>query len=614
MSERTGSESLPRWQRRFLAPSVTMPAWAADAPSRLTYVSDEEGSNQVWVEDLLTATRRRVTDSDVGIMTQEMVDPFLSADGSRVIWFEDPTGDEAGRWMTEPFEGGPDSREPLLAEMTVGWPSGLAIGRRAIVSGMGFDEEGFVVYASRDGGPLFELMRDSDEIQVAVPEWGGRNVAGLSADERFVAVRYCPSGSNLHMALKVFDLETGEIAGEQFDGNEMDLGASAWSPVPGDSRLVVRHELEGFVRPGIWDLATLERKNLQIDLDGEVEALDWWPNGLALLLVQFHDAKNRLYRYDLESGDLTPVGPEGGCIWGAGVRPDGEVWMCIDHGERSPRILSATTEQEVVVPHANPAAVLEGTRFETMHYENSEGDRIQMFLVKPAGEGPFPLVMDVHGGPAWFWGDYWHPKIQSLVDNGYAVALVNYRGSVGFGREWRDKLIRNIGLPETVDLNAAADLLIARGVADPERMVLAGKSWGGYLTLLGIGLHPDRWKAAIAEVPVGDYAAGYEDSAPALQMMDRTYLGAPPSEIPEFIAERSPITYADRVSCPVMILYGDNDSRCPPRQVENYIEALQRAGNQPEVVKYGAGHTSFLVDEQVHHMQAMLDFLERALG
>ena len=129
--------------------------------------------------------------------------------------------------------------------------------------------------------------------------------------------------------------------------------------------------------------------------------------------------------------------------------------------------------------------------------------------------------------------------------------------------------------------------------------------------MLGIGLHPTRWRAAIADVPVGDYAAAYEDSSPSLQAMDRAYLGAPPAQIPDFITPRSPITYVDEVSCPVFVIYGENDTRCPPRQVENYVNALRAAGGDPEVHTYGAGHSSMVVDEEVAHIELVLRFLAK---
>jgi dipeptidyl aminopeptidase/acylaminoacyl peptidase len=106
--------------------------------------------------------------------------------------------------------------------------------------------------------------------------------------------------------------------------------------------------------------------------------------------------------------------------------------------------------------------------------------------------------------------------------------MVNYRGSVGFGREWRDEILGNIGWPEVEDINAGFDDLVARGWVDAARAVIAGWSWGGYLTLLMHGMHPDRFLVGVAGVPVGDYAAGYEEMSPTLQAYDRALLlGAP---------------------------------------------------------------------------------------
>ena len=105
---------------------------------------------------------------------------------------------------------------------------------------------------------------------------------------------------------------------------------------------------------------------------------------------------------------------------------------------------------------------------------------------------------------------------------------------------------------------------VARGIADPERVVIGGWSWGGYITLLALGLHPDRFAAGVAGVPVGDYLDSYDDSAPSLQAYDRTLVGGVVHDIPEFVAERSPITYVNDVRAPVFVLVGEHDTRLRP--------------------------------------------------
>jgi dipeptidyl aminopeptidase/acylaminoacyl peptidase len=201
--------------------------------------------------------------------------------------------------------------------------------------------------------------------------------------------------------------------------------------------------------------------------------------------------------------------------------------------------------------------------------------------------------------------------VQAHVDAGFLVAMVNYRGSEGFGQAWRDALIGNVGFLELEDVLAGLDDLVARGLGDPARVVLAGWSWGGYVTLLGMGRHPDRWVAGIGGVPVGDYLAAYEDETPSLQAMDRTLLGGTPDQVPDLLRERNPITYADAVRAPLLILAGENDSRCPIRQVRNYVDRLEARGVEPEVYTYGTGHSSYDVEERIRQTAVVLDFLAR---
>ncbi len=589
------------WEQRFRAPTLTLPTWSRQAPDRLAMGSNESGSWQVHAWDRATGHRRRVTDHRIGV-----ADATVTADGSGVVWFHDETGGEHGRFVVAPFGGGEAS--PLFPGLPDGWPSGLSLGRRVSAVGLSL-RDGFVVYAVPRGGDPWVLFRHSERAEVGGADRGGVSLAGLSADERLVCVAHCEHGDNLHPALRVYDVATGEVAGELWDGEGLGLTAWAWSPIPGDQRLALVHERDDLERPAVWDLATGERRDLRLALPGPVaEVFDWWPDGSALLLNHTHEGRSRLHRLDLVTGAVTPIEHPEGTVDDARVRPDGSVWFRHASGASQPRILSDAGE-EVLAPEGPRAP--EGRPYRSWWFENPRGQRVHGFLVTPPGAGPFPLLMDVHGGPHWLWLDAFHPAVQAWVDHGLAVALVNYRGSTGYGRSWRDAIVGNPGFTELEDLMAGLDALVARGVADPERVVLGGVSWGGYLTLLGIGLYPDRFAAAVAEVPVGDYLAAYEDEAPALQAFDRGLFGAGPETLAERYRERSPITYADRVKVPLFVTVGEHDSRCPPRQVDNYLAALRRRGHPVEAYRFDAGHGSLVVDERVRQMRAKLDFVLR---
>jgi dipeptidyl aminopeptidase/acylaminoacyl peptidase len=243
------------------------------------------------------------------------------------------------------------------------------------------------------------------------------------------------------------------------------------------------------------------------------------------------------------------------------------------------------------------------------------GGRIHALLRRPPGSGTaaLPLVIDIHGGPTAHDTDVFRPYPSAWVDHGYALLQVNYRGSTGYGSTWRDALEKRVGHVELEDVVAVRDHLVEIGAVDPARIVLAGASWGGYLTLLGLGLYPDRWAVGLAGVPVADYVAAYQDEMEGLKAFDRSLFGGSPEDVPQKYRDSSPITYVEAVRAPVLILAGENDPRCPIRQIENYVEALAKQGSRHEVYRYDAGHGSLVNDERVRQITAELAFVARHL-
>ena len=590
---------MPIWERRFRAPDISMPEWSPHAPDRIVYASTESGVWQVHAWDRETSMRRRVTDHPVGV-----TDGTPTLDGQGVLWFQDETGDESGRWMWQPFGGG--ETRPYLEGLPHGWNQGLAQAPEAVAAGIS-DRDGFAVYVAIDGGPAKELYRSTEAVQVGASEQGGFNRAGLSADGTLLCLEHSEHGDLIHPALRVVDTRTGAVVGEQLDEG-MALAPACWSSRAGDARLVIIHEREGDERPALWDLSTGERQDLRLDVSGVVEVHDWWPDGSALLLVNLHEGRNRLLRYDIASAELTEIPTAPGVVSKARVRPDGTIWYRHAQGQRQPLILDEHGD-EVAGPEGERAPA--GRPYTSWHFDNPAGQRVHGFYVTPEGEGPFPVIMRVHGGPTWLDTDRWSPEVQAYVDAGFAVGMVNYRGSTGYGRQWRDAILRNIGSPELEDVNAGLADLVARGIADPARAVIAGWSWGGYVTLMELGKHPDLWLCGVAGVPVGDYEAGYEDLSPLLQAYDRALLGGEPKDVPDLMRDRSPINFADRVRVPVLFIAGENDTRCPLRQVMLYVDRLKARGHPHEVYLFPTGHSSFDVNEEVRQQRVILDFLAR---
>jgi len=592
--------SVEPWEQRFRTPVSFLPEWSPSAPDNVVYTSNESGSWQVHALDVARGVTRQVTNDPVGL-----TDAVPTLDGDGVLWFEDVTGDESGRWLVQPFHGG--ETRALLEGVPHGWSDGLAQTRGIVVAAIS-DRDGFAVHVSLDGAPARELLRSSEWVGLGSASDGGFLRGALSADGTLLCLEHSEHGDLVHPALRVVDPRTGATVGELLDEG-MSLASSCWSPAPGDARLAFKHELDGDEQAGIWDLATGARAHLALDLDGAVSVADWWPDGSALLLVNLFEGRSYLYRYELAGGALTRIATEPGFVWKARVRPDGRIWFLHEQGRR--RRLVLDDEQTEVVSFEAVAA--EARPYESWHFANEHGQRVHGFIVTPDDSGgPFPVMMFVHGGPTWLDLDRWQPEVQAYVDLGFVVGLVNYRGSIGYGREWRDTLVGNIGGPELEDVNAGLRDLVARGLADPARAVVAGYSWGGYVTLLEVGKHPELWTCGIAGVPVGDYEAGYEELSPVLQAYDRALLGGKtPRELPELMRERNAIHFTDQVRAPLLFFIGRNDSRCPYGQAMAYVDKLAAREHPHEVVVYDTGHSSYDVDEKVAHVGVARDFLRR---
>ncbi|MFK0290031.1 prolyl oligopeptidase family serine peptidase [Streptomyces sp. NPDC090442] len=608
MEGMTDAEAMPTWEKRFRAPRVSLPDWAEYAPDRSLFVSNATGTFELYTWDRKSGHQRQVTDRPDGT-----TDGVLSHDGEWIWWFDDgmsssvpdlPSyGDEFGVWMRQPFAGGPD--EPAAPGLAASYPGGLALHRDgAAVIGRSTDEDGSTIHVVRPGEQPVEIYRHRESA----------GVGDLSHDGSLIAIEHTEHGDAMHSAIRIVRPDGSTVAElDDTHGGTEELGLSVmgFAPVDGDSRLLVGHQRRGRWEPMLWDPLTGVETPLEIDLPGDVGA-DWYADGSALLVEHEYQARSELWRYALAGAPGAPlsrVDTPAGTVSGATARPDGTVEFLWSSAAQPPEVRS--TNGTVVLDPPGPKAP--GSVPVTDAWVDGPGGRIHALVQQPPGAGPFPTVFDIHGGPTWHDSDAFASSPAAWVDHGFAVVRVNYRGSTGYGRAWTDALKHRVGLIELEDIAAVREWAVSSGLADPERLVLAGGSWGGYLTLLGMGTQPDAWALGLAAVPVADYVTAYHDEMEALKAMDRTLLGGTPEEVPERFEASSPLTYVDAVRAPVYISAGVNDPRCPIRQVENYVQRLEERGHPHEVYRYDAGHGSLVVEERIKQVSLELDFARRHL-
>ena len=179
---------------------------------------------------------------------------------------------------------------------------------------------------------------------------------------------------------------------------------------------------------------------------------------------------------------------------------------------------------------------------------------------------------------------------------------LNYRGSTTFGRAFKEAIWGRIGRARGAPTSWPPGGISWRpGIADPDLVFLTGWSYGGYITLQAMGVAPGLWAAGLAGIAVADWVSQYDDENELLRAYDRALFGGPPTERMDAYLQASPLTYADRVDAPVLIIQGRHDTRCPARQVELY-EARLRALDKPvEVIWFDAGHLGGDVERDIAH-------------
>jgi dipeptidyl aminopeptidase/acylaminoacyl peptidase len=222
---------------------------------------------------------------------------------------------------------------------------------------------------------------------------------------------------------------------------------------------------------------------------------------------------------------------------------------------------------------------------EIIRYKSFDGTEIEALLLKPRGyiEGTkIPLVVMVHGGPTGAWTESPEGWGQLLAARGYAVVYPNIRGSVGYGHRFVEMNRGDWGGADFKDIMAGVDFLIARGIADPNRLGIGGWSYGGYMAAWAV-TQTNRFKAAVSGAGMSDLATefGTEDG-PAY---DEWFYGLP-YEKPEGFAKSSPMTYVKNVHTPVLLLHGESDRTDPLAQSQMFYRALKRYGVESEFVVY----------------------------
>jgi dienelactone hydrolase len=606
------------WKQRFRAAAILWTQLAAANKTRGIVASTRSGTAQIYAWDVATGSLRQVTQHEGGLYYA-----YLDAAGRYIYYHEDTQGNEMGHFVRVPFEGGaPEDITPDLPPYAFfGLQGSRANNLLALIA---FNREGFMLYCMDIGpdgklSPPRKVYQEPSMIRAAF-----FSPSFVSADGALVALGSSKRSGSLDYSLLVVDAHTSQPIGELWE-EKQSLEPLAFSPLAGDERILDTSNETGMKRPFLWHPRTAERTQLALSaLEGDVEPLDWSEDGQQILLCQSWQAEQNLYLYDLESAALKPLDFPGGSLgyhdalgWKAYFGPEHEIfasWSDATHPSQMIALSRTTGARTRTVLAAGEVPA--GHAFRSVRFPSSDGQMVQGWLAVPDGHGPFPAIIEMHGGMATLQRERFAPASQAWLDAGFAFLSVNFRGSSTFGRAFERKVWGDLGHWELEDVVAARTFLIEEGIANASQVLLTGASFGGYLTLLLIGKYPELWAGGMAEAPVVGLETLYETTGGAMRSVQLSFLGGTPEEQPERYEASSALTYVEQVRAPVLILLGRNDTRSPARPIELYEQKMKEAGKAIEVVWFDAGHISAALQTElgIAYQGHMLRFAARVLG
>jgi len=252
---------------------------------------------------------------------------------------------------------------------------------------------------------------------------------------------------------------------------------------------------------------------------------------------------------------------------------------------------------------------------ELLRYESFDGLEIPAFLWLPKGVGDekIPAIVSIHGGPMAQERPVYNVVYQCLVNHGYAIMAPNYRGSIGYGKDYERLIYKDYGGGDLKDYEGAALWLRDRDYVDKDRIGVFGSSFGGFATLSCVTRLPDYWKAAVDMFGPSDLLTHVRSYRAEMSRHVRELVGDP-DEDEELLRERSPINYVDDVKADLLVIQGARDPRVVKAESDQIVEKLREAGKYVEYhVFEDEGHGATKKGNRVKMEKMTIDFFERRL-
>ncbi len=613
-----GAQSLSI-EKLYMTRAIGGSTWSPDGKT-IAFVSNISGRNNIWLVPAEGGWPTQLTLSD-----QRQAQPAWSPDGRWIAYVSDYDGDE--QW------------DIFLVSPKTGMVVNLTHTREIAEEHPTWSPDGrYLAYMVKPRtSSVFEidvydtLMRDTKHVTSDTPK-DRMNVDPIwSADGKHIVYTQEQSkgtDSNIFIAdvaAGTSNLLTPHDGEKLYRANDVSRRAIQ----NGGDILITSNVENGYENVGVLNFSEKDgiaqpgKIKWHTRDKWEIDGGNFSPDGKHVTWTANVDGFVNIYLHDLETGKTTSLLlPKGVNTLGgsqSAFTRDGSRLLYYHDGPTSPRdvwVYSLAMSKSHQVTHALVAGVRSEDMVEPflVHYASRDKKwTISAFVYMTYNmvrNGQNAAIVYVHGGPKSQTVNSFNRFIQHMVNQGYMVIAPNYRGSTGYGKDFEDANLFDMGGGDLQDVLAAGDWIKQTGYVDPKKIVLMGGSYGGYLTMMGVTKAPDVWAAGVPIVPFVNYFTEIENEDPVLREMDLATMGDPVKN-KALYEDRSPIFFVDKIKAPLLLLAGGNDPRCPKSETQQVVDAVTKQGGKAEYKIYeNEGHGFARVENQIDAYKRVSDFLK----
>jgi dipeptidyl aminopeptidase/acylaminoacyl peptidase len=595
-------------EKFFLTRQIGASSWSSDG-KQVVVVSNLGGRNNLWVVPSSGGWPRQLTSSE-----QRQTSPAWSPDGHWIAYQSDYDGNE--QWdlfMVSPQNGevAQLTRTPEVAESSPRWsPDGRKLAFLIKPKTSSTRELALLDVLSRKITNL--TTNTSKEWSNFHPVW--------SRDGRWVAyTQGNAKGDNANVF--VVDVATGKSTNLTPHEGAHKYHATSFSP-DGRQLLLTSDAANGFDNLALLDVATKKLTWLTKE-KWSVEAGDFAPNGRALTWTANTDGVVDVYLYDITTKKVQRLPFSAGVNELAGsdtaFSKDGSRLLYEHEGPNAPLDIwtyNFTTKQSRQLTNSLSASLdpADLVKPYLVHYPARDGKyTISAWVYMPYNIGrnnTYPAILWIHGGPAGQNMNSFNPFMQYILNQGYIVIAPNYRGSTGYGKDFEHANLMDMGGGDLQDNLAAMDFIQKTGYVDLKKLIIMGRSYGGYMTMMGLTKAPEMWAAGVAIVPFVNWFTEVENEDPSLRESDLATMGDPVKN-KALWEDRSPINFVDKIKAPLLLIAGGNDPRCPKSEAQQVADAIKKRGGTVQLKIYeDEGHSFGRRENVIDHFKRVSDFLK----